>query len=261
MTVSQKVQIVTFDQGASLSDVTLKSLLTDSTVTGGTADSCPEIATDAGVYVAEFINANEAALIPAGTYRLRAVIGGAPLNRYVTLAGIDGEVVYSTDVPPVPSNASISTVTKSLADTGPITFAWPVTGATITGEVSKDNGSYAAVQGAFAFLRTESGIHYYTLAYDADDRPTAEGTARYKLTDGTYTRYVNLRMSSAGLDAEVTRIKDRLGYLMAQEIGVCADAGTGGESYTITIDTTTYTIDHTGLTSDGDRGTATLTKS
>lgn len=63
------------------------------------------------------------------------------------------------------------------------------------------------------------------------------------------------------LNTDIVSIKDRLGYLMAQEIGACADAGTSGESYTITIDTTTYTIDHTGLTSDGDRGTATLTKS
>jgi hypothetical protein len=99
MTVSQKVQIVTFDQGASLSDVTLRDLLTDALVTGGTADTCDEIATDAGVYIAEFVNANSAALIPAGNYRLRAVIGGSPLNRYVTLLGVDGEVAYSTADP------------------------------------------------------------------------------------------------------------------------------------------------------------------
>lgn len=198
MTVSQKVQIVTFDQGPSLSDVTVKSLLTDSTVTGGTADSCPEIATDAGVYVAEFVNADAAALIPAGAYRLRAVIGGAPLNRYVTLKGVDGEVAYSTDVPPASSSGiSVANVTKSLDDTGPITFSWPVTGAVITAQVSIDNGLYQAAHGTFAFLRTdEPGIHYYTLSFDADDRPTAEGTARYKLIDGSGIRgYINLSMN------------------------------------------------------------------
>jgi len=221
MTVSQKVQIVTFDQGPSLSDVTVKSLLTDSTVTGGTADSCPEIATDAGVYVAEFVNADAAALIPAGTYRLRAVIGGAPLNRYVTLKGVDGEVAYSTDVPPSSSSGiSVANVTKSLDDTGPITFSWPVTGATITGQVSIGNGAYQAVQGTFAFLRTdEPGIHYYTLSFDADDRPTAEGTAHYKLIDGSGIRgYINLSMnvSSGGGEADWTetereQIRYRLG--------------------------------------------------
>lgn len=66
--------------------------------------------------------------------------------------------------------------------------------------------------------------------------------------------------SIVGLSAEVTKILDRLGYIMAQEIGACADAGTSAETYAITIDTTTYTIDHTGLDATGNRGTATLTK-
>jgi hypothetical protein len=61
--------------------------------------------------------------------------------------------------------------------------------------------------------------------------------------------------------ANQTKTLDRLGYLMAQEIGACADAGTAAETYAITIDTTTYTIDHTGLDATGNRGTATLTKS
>lgn len=231
MTVSQKVQIVTFDQGPSLSDVTVKSLLTDSTVTGGTADSCPEIATDAGVYVAEFVNADAAALIPAGTYRLRAVIGGAPLNRYVTLKGVDGEVAYSTDVPPASSSGiSVANVTKSLDDTGPITFSWPVTGAVITAQVSIDNGLYQAAQGTFAFLRTdEPGIHYYTLSFDADDRPTAEGTARYKLIDGSGIRgYINLSMnvSSGGGGGDGAWTEEDVTYALEKLalLGVVADA-------------------------------------
>lgn len=60
--------------------------------------------------------------------------------------------------------------------------------------------------------------------------------------------------------ANMTKALDRLGYIMAQEIGACADAGTSAETYAITIDTTTYTIDHTGLDATGNRGTATLTK-
>lgn len=89
------------------------------------------------------------------------------------------------------------TVERSIADTRPLTFSWPVDGAAIAGTVSIDNGEYQAVIGDLEFLRTESGIHYYTLAYDADDRPTAEGTARYAFTDGTYTRYVVLRIAVA----------------------------------------------------------------
>ena len=66
----------------------------------------------------------------------------------------------------------------------------------------------------------------------------------------------------SGMDSNtsLTRCVQRLGFLMAQEIGACADAGTSAESYTITIDTTTYTIDHVGLDSTGNRGTAVLTQ-
>jgi hypothetical protein len=34
-------------------------------------------------------------VIAAGEYRLRAVVGGQPINRYVTLSGTDGEVVQA----------------------------------------------------------------------------------------------------------------------------------------------------------------------
>lgn len=67
-------------------------------------------------------------------------------------------------------------------------------------------------------------------------------------------------LSSIATAANQTKTLDRLGYLMAQEIGACANAGTSAETYTITIDATTYTIDHTGLTDVGVRGIAVLTK-
>lgn len=105
-----------------------------------------------------------------------------------------GEQLLSAAAVPSP------TVARSTADTNPITFVWPVEGATITAEVSKNNGTYAAAAGVAAFLRTESSKHYYTLAYNSADRPAAEGTARYKFTDGTYTRYVNLRIEGAAVD-------------------------------------------------------------
>ena len=94
-------------------------------------------------------------------------------------------------------------VERSLSDTNAITFAWPVSGATITATRSIDNGTYGAVQGAIAFLRTESSKHYYTLAFDADDRPAAEGQVRYKFEDGTYTRYVVVRVVSQVTTSQV----------------------------------------------------------
>jgi hypothetical protein len=87
---TQSVQFTTYDFGAALSPVTLRDPDTDTLVT--TADSCTEISVGAAVYVAVF---DEVAVIPAGVYRLRAVIDGVPLNRFVTLAGVDGELVYA----------------------------------------------------------------------------------------------------------------------------------------------------------------------
>lgn len=85
-------------------------------------------------------------------------------------------------------------VERSKEDTNGITFSWPVSGATITGQVSKNNGAYSATAGTVSFLRTDGSRHYYILSYNASDRPVAEGTARYRLTDGTYTKYFTLRV-------------------------------------------------------------------
>jgi len=86
-------------------------------------------------------------------------------------------------------------VQRSTDDTDEIRFAWPVTGATITGQVSKGGGAFGAVAGAITFLRTEAGTHIYQIAYNAADRQ--EGSVRYLFTDGTYTRAVNLEVFGA----------------------------------------------------------------
>lgn len=99
-------------------------------------------------------------------------------------------------------------VERSIDDEKSITFSWPVSGATITGEKSIDNGAYSAVAGGISFLRTESGRHYYTLAYHASDRVNEESTIRYKMTDGTYTRYFNLRLVPPGITPQ--QIDDQL---------------------------------------------------
>lgn len=100
-----------------------------------------------------------------------------------------------------PNAASI--VERSTNDNKAITFSWPVSGATITGQKSIDNGAYSAVVGAITFLRTESNRHYYALAYNAADRNTVESSIRYKMTDGTYTKYFNLHVVPSG-DVNVT---------------------------------------------------------
>lgn len=95
MPTSQKVQIDTYDFGASLTNPTLGALTTGTTITNGTANSCNEQTADSGVYIADFVGADASALIPAGTYRLRTTVNGKPLKRFVTFTGVDGELVYA----------------------------------------------------------------------------------------------------------------------------------------------------------------------
>lgn len=87
---TQSVQIQTYDYGASLSPVTLHNITTDAVA--ATADTCAEISADSGVYTAVF---GGTAVIAAGVYRIRAVVSGAPVNRFVTLTGVDGEVAFA----------------------------------------------------------------------------------------------------------------------------------------------------------------------
>jgi hypothetical protein len=53
---------------------------------------------------------------------------------------------------------------------------------------------------------------------------------------------------------------DRLGYLLAILAGAISDAGTAAETYTITLNGSTFTVDYSGLDSTGNRTGATLTK-
>jgi hypothetical protein len=85
---TQTIHLHTYDYGASLTSATLRTVADDTLV--ATADSVNEVTADSGLYAAVF---GEASVIAAGEYRLRAVVSGKPLNRYVTLAGTDGEVV------------------------------------------------------------------------------------------------------------------------------------------------------------------------
>lgn len=132
------------------------------------------------------------------------------------------------------SGANVPTVERSPTDAKVITFAWPVSGATITATVSKDNASYVATSGTVSFLRTEGGRHFYTLSYNAADRPTTEGTARYKFTDGVYTRYVNIRIAVVG-GAEAVVSQDSLNSIIAGVQSVHVGISDAVESSGLTI--------------------------
>jgi hypothetical protein len=53
---------------------------------------------------------------------------------------------------------------------------------------------------------------------------------------------------------------DRLGYLLSILAGAISDAGTAAETYQITLNSSTFTVDFSGLDATGNRTGATLTK-
>lgn len=117
---TQTIHIQTYDHGASLTSATLRTIDTDTLV--ATADTVNEVTADGGLYAAVF---GEVSVITAGDYRLRAVVGGQPINRYVTLAGVDAEVVQSrSERYAVLDTATIGYLTSIVASLG----AWTGTG-------------------------------------------------------------------------------------------------------------------------------------
>ena len=53
---------------------------------------------------------------------------------------------------------------------------------------------------------------------------------------------------------------DRIAYALTALVGACSDAQTAAETYTLSINGSTFTVDYTGLDASGNRGTTTLSK-
>jgi len=185
----------------------------------------------------DVVVATAASVAPATNRKsiFAASFSGVAVGEYqfIALDGAEGDAIWTVAITSADgvftayertvntsAGASNGTVTRSLTDTEPIQFSWPVTGATLTGEVDFNSANdYQSVLGTFDFLYTEGGVHYYTLSHNAADRPTVEGTARYKVTDGVRTKWFNLRMavsSGGGGEADWTaeereQIRYRLG--------------------------------------------------
>lgn len=100
------------------------------------------------------------------------------------------------------------TIERVNGDTDAIRFTWPVDAEEIEGEVSKNGGSYAAVEGEITQRTTEEGVYWYQLAYDADDRTL--GSLRYKFTDGARTRFVNVLVNPATATVDLNPVLDKL---------------------------------------------------
>ena len=135
-----------------------------------------------------------------------SVAYGVPVDDTVGTAVLSASTIQDLLQSALQPNAPII-VERSIDDEKDITFSWPVSGATITVEKSVDNGAYTATAGAVSFLRQEGTRYYYVFGYNASDRFDEEGVIRYKFSDGTYTKYLNLRLiapSSVEIDIQAT---------------------------------------------------------
>lgn len=193
MPTSQKVQIDTYDFGASLTNPTLGALTTGTTITNGTANSCNEQTADSGVYIADFVGADASALIPAGTYRLRTTVNGKPLKRFVTFSGVDGELVYARSERAVELDSATQAqldVIENSVDTyiAGISAVASTTTGTIVGFPSSLNAGDSYTDEANA------SIHVFIR--DASDDPiTAVGD--FNFTDPEFAPEVNITQSGS----------------------------------------------------------------
>lgn len=120
----------------------------------------------------------------------------------ITGSGTSGAKWTTSSLEAAITSGGTSSIERSVSDTDSIRFSWPVAGATITAQKSMNNEEYVNTVGTISFVRTESDKHYYSLSYDPADRDTVESSIRYKLTDGTYTKYFNLRLVPPGVTPE-----------------------------------------------------------
>jgi hypothetical protein len=131
-----------------------------------------------------FFNADEAITI--------TLENDQPLDTLVTVTAR-----LFTEAMPVSINAS-APVVRTLDDTSPITFSFFGPSLTLVGTRSINNAAFVPVSGAISYLRAEGGNDLYTLDFNSNDRPTGEGTVRYRFVklgwvSGDLERFVTLR--------------------------------------------------------------------
>ncbi len=125
-------------------------------------------------------------------HQLYGATNMVPVNIYIQLEDNDAVI----------SGSPMQPVVRSVSDITPIRFVWPSSTASITVERSINSGSFVSAAGTVSFFRTEGSDHWYTFSYSAVDR--ALGIVRYKLNDGTITRYITLQV----VDTDLTSIRN-----------------------------------------------------
>ena len=116
----QTALIDTYDYGAALDSATGRAVTTDNLI--ATATSRDRVGSaGSGLYAIVF----DLASVISGSLRIRAVVSGSPITRYVTFAGVDGEVVQTRrEQAAVLDSATLKKIAKiEAATTGTVTGA------------------------------------------------------------------------------------------------------------------------------------------
>lgn len=141
---------------------------------------------------------------------------------------------------------------RSVDDDKPLTFSWPNSTDIITGEVSIDNGEYVPVLGSISYLRPEGNKYHYTLSYNAADRPTEEGIARYKFSSNNNTMYATLRITQTYTDEFATSVELMNSKLSSSTISIISPLSSDGTTLSIIQGDDYLTIDNRNILFTGD---------
>lgn len=120
-------------------------------------------------------------------------------------AAVTEITTFITDSTPTVPPAKSPPVVRSADNTLPITFLWNtnVVATTFVVRRSINGGDYVAAAGAITYLRAEGDRYRYSLAYNAADRPSEEGTVIYELTSGSVTGWLSVQITDDGLTTEI----------------------------------------------------------
>ena len=156
--------------------------------------------------------------------------------------------------------ASTIVQVDGIQDAGFSLFLYALSGATGTPTATGYAlGAVSGVPGRYTATVADALVGNF-IAWVHDDQTEADngsgdyGPGYVALEDTTDTYIV------VG-DFALSRIEDYTGYCLSILAGNCSDAGTAAETYAITINGSTYTVDYTGLDVIGNRTTTTLSKS
>ena len=246
------------------------------------------------VYDALFTNAvNTTGGLPAATGTISALAGavstltaaGVRTELATELGRIDATVSsrLATASYTAPDNATIGTISTNLGTVNDnvlsrlaaSAYVAPLSGVETAAAVWNASLTTYTTAGSFGarILRTDSasagnGLKVTGAGHGAADihelQPAvitdAAFAAGWLTAAGTAADYVTELQTAIGTATNQTAILDRVSFALSALAGACSDAQTAAETYVLSIDGNTYTVDYSGLDASGNRGTTTLTK-